>query len=70
MYENLHTKEVCSIGSVETVSSPPIRVYVLSNGSRWNDVLFREHWRKLTTACTGLAPTAHDESEGSAGASQ
>ena len=30
----------------------------------------RKSWRGLTTACTGLAPTAAQDEEGSTGASQ
>ncbi|MBT6322578.1 MAG: hypothetical protein HOJ31_10380 [Anaerolineae bacterium] len=30
----------------------------------------RQYWRGLTTACTGLAPTAAQDEQGSTGASQ
>jgi hypothetical protein len=46
---NLHTGEVCKIENVEQVSNPPITVYVLSNGERWNERLFAEHWCNLIT---------------------
>lgn len=49
MYQNIHTQQVCELERIETVSNPPIRVYCLSDGMRWNETLFFEHWRNLTT---------------------
>ena len=59
MYQNIHTHERCDVLRVETVSNPPIRVYVLSNGSRWSEKLFFRHWRNLAPATRD--GSSHDE---------
>ena len=48
MYQNINTKEILSLDHVEMVKNNPalIRVWVLSDGTRWNDELFFKHWRK------------------------
>ena len=49
MYQNVNTKEIVALDHVESVPNnpAPIRVWVLADGSRWNDELFFKHWRKV-----------------------
>lgn len=46
-YKNINTGEVLQISRIEYVKSYPqdIRVWVLSDGSIWNDTLFFHNWR-------------------------
>ena len=47
LYENIHTKQTCYIQRTETVSNPPIRVHVLSDGTRWDETQFAAHWTEI-----------------------
>jgi len=49
-YQNIHTGEVVHIVNIErVVNIPPILVYELSDGGRWNIDEFRKNWRPYNT---------------------
>lgn len=45
-YQNIHTNEILAISHIEIVkSSPkPFTVYVLNDGQRREESLFKKHW--------------------------
>ena len=46
-YKNIHTGMVCEVVDSELVSNPPIRVFILSDGTRWDKEQFNAHWREV-----------------------
>ena len=57
-YRNIHTNKVCKVLRIEFVSNPPIQVYVLSDGNRWDKKQFDEHWQKIEdTPAQEIDPT-------------
>ena len=57
-YRNVHTGEVRTIVSSEVVSNPPITVYVLDNGNRWDSRQFSENWQLVPREETPMPDTS------------
>jgi len=47
-YRNIHTGKVVEIISTEEVSNPPIEIFILSNGEKWDKVQFRDHFKLIS----------------------
>jgi hypothetical protein len=48
-YKNIHTGKICELERTETMDDAhsSVTTYILSDGSRWDQKLFSECWRRL-----------------------
>ena len=50
---NIHTKETINVVGNELVSNPPIKVFIMEDGSRWRADDFVLHHQRPNTASSG-----------------